>query len=209
MSEVRTQRGQPEVAAGDAARDLANDPLILRLHFTPNHLSRWLTPIHDQSRLARALHRGEPSVKELLLLLRDEELRVFPKMHEIAVRNTPNLDRLPPVERSAGARRWDEQAAPLEVMAEFRRLRQSTCSLLRALPDGAWERVGRSRTEGDWTLRRLAEHLVDHDEAVLTRMDRVLERGGVRSQIATVSRAPAEELFRLAPTRINEQRHGG
>src|SRR3954470_6253956 len=81
-------------AADVKIADLSNDSLIIRLHFTINHLSRWLTPIHDRARLERSLRRGEPSVKELLLRLRDEELRTFPKLHLIAVENNPDLDRL-------------------------------------------------------------------------------------------------------------------
>ena len=32
---------------------MSNDSLIIRLHFAVNHLSRWLTPIHDVRRLER------------------------------------------------------------------------------------------------------------------------------------------------------------
>ena len=46
-------------------RDLSNDALIIRLIQTVNHLSRWLTPIHDQTVLEFSPRRSEPSVKEL------------------------------------------------------------------------------------------------------------------------------------------------
>ena len=178
---------------------LDNDALIIRLHFTPNNLSRWLTPIHDQTRLTRSVYRGEPSVKDLMLRLRDEEFRVFPKMHAISVDTLPDLDKLPPVRRTPDEQRYDREASVLELMAEFRRLRQSTCSLLRSLPDDAWQRVGISRREHDWTLRQLAEYLVAHDRATLAAMDRALDRAGVREGIAEVSRVPLDELLRLAP----------
>ena len=87
--------------------DLTNDALIIRLTFTVNHLSRWLTPIHDELRLVRSLHRGEPSVKDLVALLRDEERRVFPRLHAIATRDMPNLDALPPVAPTQEAERLD------------------------------------------------------------------------------------------------------
>ncbi len=183
--------GREEIAALD------NNSLIIRLHFTVNHLSRWLSPIHDESRLRRSVYRGEASVRDLVLRLRDEELRIFPKMHAIAVRTQPDLDKLPPVRRAPEEERHDREAPVLELRAEFRRLRQSTCSLLRSLPDDAWDRVGISRREHDWTLRALAEHLALHDWATLADMDRALDQIGVRDGIATVSRVRFSELLRL------------
>src|SRR6266508_3208692 len=97
---VRSQRFQGPTAADVKIADLDNDSLIIRLHFTVNHLSRWLTPVHDQTRLNRSPRRNEPSVKELVIRLRDEELRVFPKLHVISVKINPDLDKLPPVVRT-------------------------------------------------------------------------------------------------------------
>lgn len=182
-----------------AVADLDNNALILRLHFTVNHLSRWLSPIHDQSRLDRSVHRGDASVKALMLRLRDEERRVFPRLHVIATRSLPDLDALPPI--SLGEEGDGERAASvIEILSEFRRLRQSTCSLLRSLPDNTWHRHGVSRLEQDWTLRGLAEHLVAHDRQCLTDMERALDRSGARRGIATVSRGSVRELLALAPT---------
>jgi hypothetical protein len=87
-------------------------------------------------------------------------------------------------------------------MAEFRRLRQSTCGLLRSLPDGAWTRVGISRREHDWTIRALAEHLATHDLETLGALDRALEGAGVRSRIATVSRARLDQVVAVSPETI-------
>lgn len=180
--------------------DLDNDSLIIRLHFTINHLSRWLTPIHDPIRLVRTVRLGEPSAKDLLLAMRDEELRVFPLLHLISVQNNPDLDKLPPVGRDPVREARDRDASPLEVMAEFRRLRQSTCSLLRSLPDDAWKRTGISRREHDWTIRALAERLAAHDERRLRAMDEALDRVGARDGIAPASRVHFDELLKLVPT---------
>jgi hypothetical protein len=182
-----------------AIADLTNDSLVIRLHFTVNHLSRWLTPIHDPIRLMRTVRRGEPSVKDLLLVLRAEELRVFPKLHLTAVKAFPDLDKLPEPRRTEAEQRQDREARPLEVMAELRRLRQSTCSLLRTLPDSGWERVGISRREHDWTIRGLAEHLAAHDLRVLREIDVTLDRVGARDGVSPAARVHLDELLRLVP----------
>ncbi len=194
--ETRTGTG----TSGVAIADLTNDALIIRLHFTINHLSRWLTPIHDPTRMMRTVRRGEPTVKELLLRLRDEELRVFPRLHAIAVQTQPDLDKLPAPGRTEEQERHDRDVKPLEVMAEFRRLRQSTASLLRSLPDTAWARTGTSRLEHDWSIRALAEHLARHDYLVLSEMEQALDRNGAREGVNTAARAPLAELLKLVPT---------
>jgi len=198
----RNRRAVDTATDGAAIETWDNNALIIRLHFTINHLSRWLTPIHDQTRLIRTVRRGEPSVKELLLQLRDEELRIFPRMHLISVRTNPDLDKQPQPRRTPEEIAHDRDALPIEIMAEFRRLRQSTCSLLRGLPDSAWDRSGTSRREHDWTIRALAEHLARHDLDVLAEMDRALDRVGAREGIASASRAHLDELLRLSPNTV-------
>ena len=168
-------------------RDLSNDALIIRLIQTVNHLSRWLTPIHDRTVLEFSPRRSEPSVKELLLRMRDTETRAYGFMHAIATERNPDLDRIPPVEPSPVQIAVDRSAHPLVIMSEFRRVRESATSLLRALPDNAWERGGYSRTVRNWTVRELAEYLASHDREMLQRIDRVLSRSGAREGIAAVS----------------------
>ena len=189
-------------AADIGIADLDNDSLIIRLHFTINHLSRWLTPVHDRTRLERSLRRGEPSVKELLIRLRDEEQRVFPKLHLISVRANPDLDRLPDLVTTPERAAEDERLSVLSIMAEFRRLRQSTCSLLRSLPDSAWARVGTSRRTHDWQIRSLAEHLANHDLDVLAAIDATLDRVGAREGIGRAATAHLDELLRLVPVSV-------
>ena len=186
--------------------DLDNDSLVIRLTFTINHLSRWLTPIHDLARLMRAPRRGEPSAKDLLLEMRNEELRVFPKLHVMSVKTSPDFDKLPPFALTAAQVAHDQQSTPLEVMAEFRRLRQSTTSLLRSLVDSAWDRQGSSRREHTWTIRTLAEHLAAHDYAVLSDLDVALDRANAREGIAEVSRVHLPELLALLPVRLRTDR---
>lgn len=198
---VRSQ-ARSKTAADVKISELDNDSLIVRLHFTINHLSRWLTPVHDQSLLVRSPRRGEPAVKDLVIRLRDEELRIFPKMHLIATQLNPDLDKLPPYSTTAEQVARDQQRTTLGIMAEFRRLRQSTCSLLRALPDSAWTRVGTSRREHDWQLRSLAELLANHDLDVLYQIDVALDRNGAREGVSAASRAHLDALLRLVPVSL-------
>ncbi|MGC4189923.1 MAG: hypothetical protein QM589_01635 [Thermomicrobiales bacterium] len=181
---------------------LDNNALIIRLHFTINNLSRWLSPIHDRTLLERSPYFGEPSVKDLMISMRDEERRVYPRMFAIVSENDPDLDRLPPVRENAVQRDLDAARAPIELMAQIRRLRQSTCSLLRSTPDNAWGRDGTSRRGFDVSLRDLAEHLAEHDEQYLRAMDAALNRSGARDGLAAVQKASYDDLLKLVPERL-------
>jgi len=202
---MRSVPSQVDVDApiGDAQRDqirrLDNNALIIRLHFTINHLSRWLSPIHDPSRLVRAVHRGEPSVKDLIIGMRDEEQRIFPKLHLIATQNSPDLDTLPPWQPDPATVEADQGRVPIVLMAQFRRLRQSTCSLLRSLPDDAWHRQGISRRNYNVSGRELAEHLAVHDYQYLRAMDVSLDLVGAREGLAEIQKTHLDELLKLSP----------
>jgi hypothetical protein len=180
----------------ELVQGLSNDALIIRLINTLNHLSRWLTPVHDHGLLAFSPRRAEPSVKDLLLTMRDTDTRVYALMNAIATQNNPDLDEVPRVEKTPLQAAADRTADPLVVMSEFRRVRESATSLLRALPDTAWERGGYSRRERNWTIRELAEFLAVHDLQALADVDRALERIGARHEIASVSRVRYDDLAR-------------
>jgi hypothetical protein len=197
--------GKQELEVADSwVRDLPNDALIVRLIQTVNHLSRWLTPIHDRTVLEFSARRSEPSVKDLLILTRDTETRAYGFMNAIALDRDPDLDRIPRVEPSPVQISVDRSAHPLVIMSEFRRVRESSTSLLRALPDTAWQRGGYSRTQRNWTIRQLAEYLARHDREMLQRIDRTLSRSGAREGIAAVSQVDftqIEEPFLATVTR--------
>lgn len=181
---------------------LDNNALIIRLHFTVNHLSRWISPIHDRNRLERSLYFGEPTVKDLMIGMRDEEHRVFPRMFAITVENDPDLDQMqlhrPSPERGA----HEDQRAPIELLGQFRRLRQSTCSLLRSMPDDAWRRKGTSRLGFDVNLRRLAEDLAEHDYRYLRAIDQALDSSGAREGLAEIQKTHLDELMKLVPEHL-------
>jgi hypothetical protein len=185
-----------QLEAGEPIGKLSNDALIIELLQTLNHLARWLTPIHNQTLLEISPRRAEPSVKEHLIALRDLETRSFSLLYVIVNDTNPDLDRVPRPERSLIQVESDQRAKPLVVMSEFRRVRESTASLLRALPDNAWDREGYSRSERNWSVRELAEFLVENDRKTLREIDRMLDRQGVRRGIASASRVRFEEIER-------------
>ena len=180
-----------------------NNALIVRLHFTINHLSRWLTPIHDPNRLERALYRGEPTAKELVIAMRKEEARIFPKMHLIATQSRPNLDNLPVHEQDPETAATDIATPTIVLMAQFRRLRQGTCSLLRSLPDDAWTLKGSSRRDTNASVRELAEHLALHDYRSLRVMDRTLDQVGAREGLAEIQKTHLDDLLKLVPDTLH------
>lgn len=192
----------PLKAVDLAVADLDNDSLIVRLQMTVNHLSRWLTPITDKSLLMRSAKRGEPSVYELLLELRDTEQVAFQRMNAIANSINPDLDKLPDPRYFAEKDKPGFDRSPMSVLAQIRRLRQSTCALLRSLPDNAWKRVGTSRLEHDWQIRTIAEFLANNDTRVLHLMDVALHNSGVRRNISGASGANLTELMEMYPVRV-------
>src|SRR5665811_1898423 len=125
----------------DTIASLDNNSLIIRLAFTINHLSRWLSPIHDHDLLERSVYRGEPTAKDLVLQLRDYDQKIYPRMYLIANQNDPDLDTLPDAEVSDEQRRRDQVDPTIVVMSSFRRLRQTSTALLRAL-DRTLDQVG-------------------------------------------------------------------
>lgn len=183
----------------NAITGLDNNALVIRLHYTIHHLSRWLTPIHDRNKLERSRHYGEPTVRDLVLRMRDNEQFIYPRMFVIANEEDPNMDMIPPHEPNSYTRMADKNWSTVELLGSLRRLRQSTCGLLRQTPDSAWNRKGYSRKHEDATLRQLAEQLAEHDYRYLRAMDYTLWDSGAREGIAEIQTASLDELLELVP----------
>ncbi len=186
-------------AASLPIADHSNDSLVLRLHMTVNHLSRWLTPITDPMPIEHSVRRADPSVLDLLKKMRDEELVVFAYLYAIVNQINPDLDRIPDPLSTPQRLSSTPDRSWIGVLADFRRLRQSTCSLLRALPNNAWSRVGTKRSEHDWQVRSLAERLAHHDLDCLYQIDLALDRSGARQSINAAASVHLDEILRLIP----------
>ncbi len=197
-----TVQSQELAPAQERVLSLSNDALIIDLLNTLNHLSRWLTPIHDRAMLDYSPRRSHPSVKELLIAMRDTEAQAYSRMYAIATLTNPDLDRVRRIEVTPAQRAIDKAADALVIMSGFRRLRESSTALLRALPDTAWQRGGYSRTERNWTIRELGEFLAVSDWRMLSEIDQALAHSGVRAGIAGVSQVRFDKIaqpFQPAP----------
>ena len=184
-------------------RSLDNNPLIIRLMFTVNHLSRWLTPIHDDDKLDRAIYRGEPTARDLVVRLREYDRRIYPRMYLAAHKPNADFDVLDDPGLSPRRERFDRDDLTVVLMAEFRRTRQTITALLRTLPDDAWDLRGRSRTGIEGSIRSLAEALAIHDYRVLRALDQTLDQTGAREGLAEIQKTPLDELLKLVPDHVD------
>ena len=148
------------------------EQIWIKLAQMPNYLSKRLTPQRDEIKLVRAPERGSWSVKEIVEHLRDTELRGYAQMHLIATEDYPDLTEVSEIDSSRYNYRADDST--LMVMSQFRRLRMTTISLLRELPDDAWERIGQDRYGNSVPINDIAMELVMHDAEHLAQLDATL-----------------------------------
>ncbi len=146
------------------------DQIILSLTNMPNWLSKRVTPQRDMTKVNRPAERGEWSARDIIAHLRDNEARYFPKMHLISIAQVPDLRRVEQI----GPTEYDPDDSMFTVMSQFRRIRQSTLSLLRELPADGWKRVGVDVDNVTVSIRDLAVELIDHDAEHLAQLDAVL-----------------------------------
>lgn len=147
-----------------------DEQIILELTHMVNQLAKRITPQRDLTRVNRAAERGEWSVRDIVAHLRDNEARYFPKMHLISVAEHPDLRRV----QNIGATEYDPDDTVFTVMSQYRRLRQSTLSLLRELPRDGWRRAGVDVDSSRVTIRDLARELMAHDREHLAQIDETL-----------------------------------
>jgi hypothetical protein len=151
-----------------------HDPLIIGLTHTPSMLLKRISPQRDQAKLNRAAERGEWSVRDTVGHLRDNESRTYTKLFMLVTMEYPDLRQADLTNRID----HDPDDSAFSVLSQFRRLRQSTLSLLRELPRDAWKRSGRDVDGSTIDVRSLAEDLLDHDREHLEQIDATLAARG-------------------------------
>ena len=141
--------------------------ILERLAGAPAAMAAALKGASDET-LRRRPAPGKWSMIENAAHLRDIERVYQARFSKMAFSDRPAFWMLDN-DRAAEALRYGE-AAPAAVVKEFRRLREETLVLLRALPHQAWRRTGLHPTRGELTVEQLAGVLAAHDERHLARI---------------------------------------
>jgi hypothetical protein len=141
--------------------------LLERLAAGPASLAAALKGAADET-LRRKAAGGKWSMIENAAHVRDIERVYQGRFTQMAFGDRPSFWMLDN-DAAAAALKYAE-ADPAEVVKEFRRLREDTVSLLRALPHEAWKKTGVHPEKGEMTLEQLAVRLADHGDAHLGRI---------------------------------------
>jgi hypothetical protein len=136
--------------------------LLERLAAAPPALAAALKGVADDA-LWRRGPSGKWSMIENAAHVRDIERVYQDRFSKMAFGEHPAFWMLDN-DRAATLLKYAE-SNPAAVLKEFRRLREDTLVLLRALPHAAWRRTGLHPKRGELTLEQLAEVLAGHDES--------------------------------------------
>jgi hypothetical protein len=135
--------------------------VLERLSAAPAALAATLKDVPDDALRLRP-PTGKWSMIENAAHVRDIERVYQERFSKVAFSDRPAFWMLD--NDGAAARLKYAESDPAAVVKEFRRLREDTLLLLRALPDAAWRRTGLHPKRGELTLEQLAEVLAGHDD---------------------------------------------
>ena len=138
--------------------------ILERLSAAPATLGAALKGVPDDA-LRRRPASGKWSMIENAAHVRDIERIYQERFSKMAFSDRPAFWMLDN-DRAAVRLKYAE-SDPAAVVKEFRRLREDTLMLLRALPHAAWRRTGLHPKRGELTLEQLAEVLGGHDDSHL------------------------------------------
>lgn len=116
---------------------------------------------------------GKWSIVEIACHLRDIEEIFDLRFTQIAHQERPAFW-IGDNDRLASARNYAESDLAAAVK-EFKRLRENTLTLLRALPHANWRRTGIHPKRGEVSIEELAHILAGHDENHLAQIERLRE----------------------------------
>jgi hypothetical protein len=136
--------------------------LLDRLAAAPAALGAALKGAADDV-LRRRAPSGKWSMIENAAHVRDIEHVYQGRFSQIAFSERPAFWMLDN-DRATAQLKYGE-SDPTAVAKEFKRLREDTLVLLRALPHAAWRRTGLHPKRGELTLEQLAEVLAGHDDS--------------------------------------------
>ncbi len=141
--------------------------ILGRLSAAPAALAEALKGVADDV-VRRRPPTGKWSMVENAAHIRDIERVYQERFSKMAFSDRPAFWMLDN-DRAAAQLKYGE-SDPGTVLKEFRRLREDTLLLLRALPDTAWRRTGLHPKRGELTVEQLAEVLASHDDSHIGRI---------------------------------------
>jgi hypothetical protein len=160
--------GNDEAHLGQIDAIRRRHELLARLEAAPARLAKALRAVSPEA-LRRSPQAGKWSAVEIACHLRDADRLYAERVTKMAFSERPSFWTMDNP-RVAERLRY-RQAEPAAVLKEHKRRREDLVSLLRALPQAAWQRTGLHPKRGLMTIEGLAGFIADHDEGHLGRLE--------------------------------------
>lgn len=141
--------------------------ILARLEAAPRELAEATRGASDEL-LRRRPEPGKWSMLENVCHLRDIERLYAERFSKMAFSERPRLWMMDNARVAEKLRYQDADAAA--AAKDFRRRREDTLVLLRALPHAAWQRTGVHPKRGELTIEQLAEVAAEHTERHIARI---------------------------------------
>jgi len=177
-SEVVLKRqalGNDEAHLGQIENIKKRWEILSKLQETPKTLASLLQGVPDEV-LRRKPAPEKWSMLEIACHLRDVEQLFLERYAKMANHDRPAL-RMINQDELAVALKYN-QDDPAAVIREFRALRAETISLLSALADQSWQRIGLHPKRGEFTIAGQVDMQVSHDANHLNQIRALRERFG-------------------------------
>ncbi|HEV2108619.1 MAG TPA: hypothetical protein VGR16_10190 [Thermomicrobiales bacterium] len=146
---------------------MPNQGLLTGLIATYRTLNVNVRPLPEDRLRVASDKGGNGSVRDVVLRLRDSELRFSQALKE-RISGVPMSAALSDETPVIGTEHDDDDT--VSVLAQFGTARESTLAMLRDLPDQKWD----EGLEGGQTIRDRIEQLLENDRAQLERINALL-----------------------------------
>ena len=153
--------GNDEAHLGQIDAIKRRHAVLSRLEAVPARLAASLRAFSADA-LRRPPQPGKWSAIEIACHLRDVDRLYAERVSKAAFSERPSFWMMDNARVSE--RLKYREADPASVLKEHRRRREDLVSLLRALPQGAWQRTGLHPKRGELTIEQLAQVIAEHDD---------------------------------------------
>jgi uncharacterized damage-inducible protein DinB len=142
--------------------------ILGRLETVPARLAKSIRAFSSEA-LRRQPQPGKWSAIEIACHLRDIDRLYAERVTKAAFSERPSFWMMDNARVSEKLKY--READPAAVLKEHKRRREDLVSLLRALPQAAWQRTGLHPKRGELTIEQLASVIADHDDNHLGRLE--------------------------------------